>query len=144
VQWTPRGRVSLSGVRASTAKRVKQRALIKGLFGMVYSRIASSMAMQSMHFIGEDFLDGCQSGQWVMSANDHDLAVMRVQEALTVLGYNPGTLDGVFGTNTGNAVSAYKRDQGLSPTEPVMGPGRSNALDNAMYFDGFWAFGLSR
>jgi peptidoglycan hydrolase-like protein with peptidoglycan-binding domain len=93
------------------------------------------MAMQSTRFIGDDFLDGCQSGQWVMSADDDDLAVMRVQEALTVLGYNPGTLDGVFGTNTGNAVSAYKRDQGLSPADPVVGPGTSTALDNAMYFD---------
>ncbi|WIM87128.1 peptidoglycan-binding domain-containing protein [Candidatus Mycobacterium wuenschmannii] len=91
------------------------------------------MAMRSTRFIGDDVLNGCQSGQWVLSADDDDLAVMRVQEALTVLGYNPGKLDGVFGTNTGNAVKAFKRAQGLSPADAVVGPGTSTALDNAMY-----------
>ncbi|MFN8032793.1 MAG: peptidoglycan-binding domain-containing protein [Mycobacterium sp.] len=91
--------------------------------------------MQSARFIGDDFLDGCQSSQWVMQADDDDLAVMRVQEALAVLGYDPGKLDGVFGPITGDAVSAFKTDQGLSPTDPVVGPGTSTALDNAMFFD---------
>lgn len=91
--------------------------------------------MRSARFIGDETLNGCQSGQWVLSADDDDLAVMRVQEALTILGYDPGKLDGLFGTNTGNAVSAFKRDQGLSPTDPVVGPGTSTALDNAMYFE---------
>ncbi len=93
------------------------------------------MAMRSTRFIGDDVLNGCQSGQWVLSDGDDDVAVMRVQEALTVLGYNPGKLDGVFGTNTGDAVSAFKRDNGLSPADPVVGPGTSTALDDAMYYD---------
>jgi hypothetical protein len=93
------------------------------------------MAMQSTRLIGDDFLNGCQSGQWVMSADDDDLGVMRVQEALSVLGYDPGTLDGVFGPNTGVAVSAFKADRQLLPTDPVVGPGTSTALDSAMYYD---------
>ncbi|MFN8032799.1 MAG: peptidoglycan-binding domain-containing protein [Mycobacterium sp.] len=93
------------------------------------------MAMRSTRFIGDEFLNGCQSGEWVMESGDDALAVMRVQEALRVLGYDPGGLDGVFGPNTGTAVSAYKADQGLSPTDPVVGPGTSTALDDAMFFD---------
>jgi hypothetical protein len=95
----------------------------------------SRMAMRSTRFIGDDFLNGCQDDRWSMSADDDFLAVMRVQEALRRVGYDPGRLDGIFGTNTGNAVSAFKVDQGLSPTDPVVGPGTSTALDNAVFHD---------
>lgn len=91
--------------------------------------------MQSARFIGDSFLDGCQSGQWVMEADDDDLAVMRVQEALAVLRYDPGKLDGYFGDKTGLAVKAFKHDKGLQPADARVGPGTSTALDDAMYFD---------
>ncbi len=40
-------------------------------------------------------------------------AVARVQAGLTDLGYNPGPIDGVQGSNTTNAIKAYQRDNGL-------------------------------
>ena len=60
---------------------------------------------------------------------------MRVQEALNTLGYAAGTLDGIFGLNTGAAVSAYKSDHGLQPTDPVVGPGTSAQLDADLFTD---------
>ena len=40
-------------------------------------------------------------------------AVARVQAGLTDLGYNPGPIDGVQGSNTTNAIRDYQRDNGL-------------------------------
>jgi phage tail tape-measure protein len=40
-------------------------------------------------------------------------AVGRVQAGLTQLGYNPGPVDGVMGSQTRSAIEAYQRDHGL-------------------------------
>ena len=40
-------------------------------------------------------------------------AVMRVQAGLTDLGYNPGPIDGVMGSQTRSAIRSYQRDHGL-------------------------------
>jgi hypothetical protein len=65
------------------------------------------------------------------------LGVMRVQGALIALGRSvgPNGADGIFGGGTGTAVSAYKVDKGLSPSDPVVGPGTSKALDDDLFFD---------
>lgn len=70
-----------------------------------------------------------------MLAGQESLSVMRVQEALQALTYSPGALDGVFGPDTGGAVTAFKVDQGLNPSDPVVGPGTSTALDAALFVD---------
>jgi hypothetical protein len=40
-------------------------------------------------------------------------AVGRVQAGLAQLGYNPGPVDGVMGSQTRSAIEAYQRDHGL-------------------------------
>lgn len=40
--------------------------------------------------------------------------VRQIQTKLRDLGYNPGTIDGIYGKNTQNAVKAFQRDQGLT------------------------------
>ncbi|MEO1120731.1 MAG: peptidoglycan-binding domain-containing protein [Pseudomonadota bacterium] len=45
------------------------------------------------------------------SANN--AAVIRVQAGLQDLGYNPGPIDGVQGSQTTSAIKAYQRDNGL-------------------------------
>jgi hypothetical protein len=57
--------------------------------------------------------------------------VARVQQALVALGFAlpNGGIDDIFGDETGTAVSAYKTDRGLSPTDPVVGVGTSRQLD---------------
>ena len=43
-----------------------------------------------------------------------DPAVRDLQEALKVLGYNPGSIDGVFGATTEAAVKAFQQAKGVS------------------------------
>ena len=42
--------------------------------------------------------------------------VYDVQTSLTKLGYSPGTVDGVYGRRTGQAISAYQHDYKLLVT----------------------------
>jgi peptidoglycan hydrolase-like protein with peptidoglycan-binding domain len=60
--------------------------------------------------------------------------IKTVQEALLAIGYplpNFGA-DGDFGTETGNAVVAFKADWHLVPDDPVIGPKTIAALDKEM------------
>lgn len=41
-------------------------------------------------------------------------AVSNLQYMLIYLGYNPGTVDGIYGSKTAAAVSAFQGDHGLS------------------------------
>ena len=50
---------------------------------------------------------------------DRGIRVRQMQEALQIRGYNPGKIDGKYGTNTINAVAAYQQALGmvLAPNE---------------------------
>ena len=52
------------------------------------------------------------------------------QELLTAQGYSPGTVDGVYGTQTIAAVTAYQRDHGLT-ADGICGPMTWAALEAA-------------
>lgn len=93
------------------------------------------MAMQAARFLGDPVLNACLAGAHRMLADEDNISVMRVQEALNTMGYAAGPLDGIFGLNTGAAVSAYKSDHGLQPTDPVVGPGTSAQLDADLFTD---------
>lgn len=45
--------------------------------------------------------------------------VVEVQQLLTAQGYEPGTVDGLYGTRTQTAIEAYQRDRGLTVTGTV-------------------------
>jgi hypothetical protein len=72
-----------------------------------------------------------------MMAPEKGVPVKRVQAALIELGRSvgPAGADGIFGKDTGTAVSAYKAAKGLSPTDPVVGAGTSKALDDDLFFN---------
>jgi hypothetical protein len=58
-------------------------------------------------------------------------AVARIQQALILVGGslpNSG-IDGMFGDETGRAVSAFKKSRNLSPSDPVVGAGTTKRLD---------------
>lgn len=93
------------------------------------------MVMRSARLSGDPVLNQCQAGNHRMLAPEQNLSVMRVQEGLRALGFFDGTLDGIFGPLTGAAVSTYKSSRGLSPTDPVVGPGTSSALDADLFVD---------
>jgi hypothetical protein len=82
-------------------------------------------------------LEECFAGRHRMMAPEDGLPVKRVQSALIELGRSVGPAgdDGVFGDDTGTAVTAYKTDKGLSPNDPVVGPGTSKALDDDLFVD---------
>jgi len=60
-------------------------------------------------------------------------AVQKVQRALPDLGYALPRYgpDGKFGLETGRAVSRFKKDRGVRPDDPVVGPKTIRALDRA-------------
>ena len=95
------------------------------------------MALRSARLAGDPVLEECLAGRHRMLAGEEGLPVKRVQQALIDLGRSVGPLgaDGVFGPGTGTAVSAYKAAKGLEPTNPVIGPGTSRALDDDLFFD---------
>jgi hypothetical protein len=90
------------------------------------------MALQSARFSGDPVLESCLAGTHRMFAPEENLSVMRVQEALRRLDFDAGPLDGVFGAATGTAVSKFKQEHNLSPSDPVVGVGTAGTLDNLL------------
>jgi hypothetical protein len=89
------------------------------------------MPLVSTRFESDPTLEDCLAGNHRMLALESGPAVRKVQEALIDLGF-PLPLHGAdseFGSETGVAVVAYKRTQGLHPDDPVVGPGTMAALD---------------
>ncbi|HEX8081557.1 MAG TPA: peptidoglycan-binding protein [Jatrophihabitans sp.] len=76
-----------------------------------------------------------EGGVRIMAPEQSD-AVLRIQQALLVLGYSlpDSGPDGSFGTETGDAVVAFKTDRGLVPNDPVVGPGTTTRLDREVAF----------
>ena len=57
-------------------------------------------------------------------------AVSRLQQGLYQLGYDPGTVDGIFGPNTERAVREFQTNNGLG-ADGVVGPRTWTALEEA-------------
>ncbi|MEV6426558.1 peptidoglycan-binding domain-containing protein [Nocardia sp. NPDC051463] len=93
------------------------------------------MGLRSNRFSGDPVLELCSTGSHRMMEPEENLSVMRVQEALRRLGKDSGILDGIFGAQTGAAVTEFKHEQHLSPEDPVVGQGTSGKLDESMFND---------
>ena len=63
--------------------------------------------------------------RWGKRGND----VRELQRMLNALGYNCGTIDGIYGSKTYNAVWAFQRDNGLTK-DGIAGPNTLRALNN--------------
>lgn len=61
-------------------------------------------------------------GTPVLRLGDSGFNVKRLQYFLNELYYSPGTIDGVFGTSTENAVKAFQSDNGLT-ADGIVGSG---------------------
>ncbi len=87
--------------------------------------------LRSLRFAGDPILEACLAGNHRMREPEESDAVGKVQQALLDLGYSLPVhgADGRFGSETGAAVVAFKRDHDLHPTDPVVGPGTTRALD---------------
>jgi hypothetical protein len=85
--------------------------------------------MISPRFFGDDVLESCLAGHRMFAGSgDPPESVARIQQALADLGFAVD-VDGVFGSETGNAVTSYKTSKQLTPHDPVVGAGTMAALD---------------
>jgi len=57
--------------------------------------------------------------------------VRLVQSLLNRIGYNAGTVDGIFGSRTYQAVTAFQRNNGLTP-DGIIGPATWSVLDRLL------------
>ncbi|PWV99083.1 putative peptidoglycan binding protein [Hoeflea marina] len=62
-----------------------------------------------------DILTNCASVTWLYTA-EGGYDVRSVQVALSLLGYDPGPIDGVIGSRTLSALAEFQSDNGLEPT----------------------------
>jgi hypothetical protein len=87
--------------------------------------------LRARRFAGDPVLEACLAGSHRMLAPEEGRAVMKVQAALIDLGFQlPASgADGKFGTETGAAVSAFKTQHNLQPTDPVVGRLTMGKLD---------------
>src|SRR5260221_10706680 len=85
--------------------------------------------MISPRFFGNEVLDECLAGHRMFDGSgDPPEAVALVQQALADLGFTVD-VDGDFGSETGDAVAAFKVGHGITPNDPVVGPQTMAALD---------------
>jgi hypothetical protein len=90
------------------------------------------MGLINPRFSGQPTLEMTLAGNYRIYAGEADSdAVRRIQQALIDLGFVVGATgaDGVFGYQTGQAVSQFKIDNNLSPADPVVGKGTMTRLD---------------
>ena len=92
--------------------------------------------LTSALFDGVADLASVAAGGRTLRAGESSTSVALVQQALATLGFAlpSGGVDGVFGGETGTAVSAFKTDRGLSPADPVVGVGTITRLDRELSF----------
>lgn len=57
--------------------------------------------------------------------------VTYLQQSLTKLGYNPGPIDGIFGSKTGTAVNLFQKDKGLV-VDGIVGNNTWTAINTAL------------
>jgi hypothetical protein len=94
--------------------------------------------LNSPRFQGSVTIEQCLNGARTMPPNNGALpetdadAVRRVQRALVDLGYllSFDDVDGIYGNATAHAVSRFKFDRGISPSDGIVGPKTSQALDD--------------
>ncbi|HYE11272.1 MAG TPA: peptidoglycan-binding protein, partial [Patescibacteria group bacterium] len=65
----------------------------------------------------------------VLRLGSRGTEVKLLQSLLGKIGYDPGAIDGVFGTQTQQAVMEFQRDNGLTP-DGVVGPATSRFFES--------------
>ena len=102
------------GTSSATRRRIYNAAVATGAWGYVEPL---SMTPTWVHFdrrYGTPACSGTTAGYPTCRKGDRNTYVLILQDALNALGYSTQTLDGVFGTNTYNALTAFQRSVGLT------------------------------
>jgi hypothetical protein len=87
--------------------------------------------LQSPRFAGDPVLEACFDNEHRMMPPETGPAVASVQRALVDLGFllSYRDVDEQYGPATAAAVSAFKADRGISPSDGIVGPNTMAALD---------------
>lgn len=99
---------------AANRRRIYNAAVATGAWGYVEPL---SMTPTWVHFdrrYGTPACSGTTAGYPTCRKGDRNTYVLIMQDALNALGYSTKTLDGVFGTNSYNALTAFQRSVGLT------------------------------
>jgi hypothetical protein len=90
-----------------------------------------ALVLSSKRFENDPVLTECLNGQHRMMRPESGPAVRKVQQALIDSAYPLPVFgpDSIFGQETEQAVSDYKSDRGIHPSDGVVGPGTMAALD---------------
>ena len=92
--------------------------------------------LSSTLFSSSTDLAAIEAGQRRMLAGEESDSVALVQQALLSVGFGlpDSGVDGIFGEETGNTVSAFKTDRVVLPADPVVGQGTIRRLDLELSF----------
>lgn len=88
--------------------------------------------LKSARFAGDPVLEECYDGKHLMKKHETGKAVKKVQQALIDAGYTLPKfgVDGNFGNETATAVSEFKKDRLIAPSDGIVGPKTIAALDS--------------
>ena len=76
----------------------------------------ASLTPTWVHFDRRSLKYACASGGYpLIKQGSKSVYVLIAQDGLNTLGYRTGGLDGIYGSQTRNAVLNYQRDRGLTP-----------------------------
>ncbi len=80
------------------------------------------MPLRSARLTVDPFLESCLNGTDRIFSGRDGLEVMRLQSGLLDVGLSvgPAGTDGIFGSDTGAAITAFKIRKGLVPSDPVV------------------------
>lgn len=111
ILYTPRSGTSLTcDADTSDAEWIKVTNYSRTCYGMRKFIDTSACSNPSAN----NLFGGTGSSKYIRQSGTRKAVVFNLQWALKRLGYNPGTIDGVFGQDTLNAVNAYQDDKGGS------------------------------
>lgn len=79
---------------------------------------------------------GVPAGTYVPGASSY--YVRLAQASLNALGYNCGSADGIYGTNTKNAIIRFQRDNGIA-ADGIVGDKTWTVLQRMLYSNGVYA-----
>lgn len=96
----------------ATRNRLRNLAIDSNLFTYVEPKV---LTPTWVHIDKRYGTPACPTGGYpLVKRGSKGVYVMVLQDALNYLGYNAGSIDGIFGTNTRNAVRRYQSSVGLS------------------------------
>jgi hypothetical protein len=105
----------------------------QGSLPIIQRKIGDGHDLTSPRFAGDEVLEACFDGEQnqYLRNGARGESVAKVQQAIVDLGYPLPKfgVDGLYGNETGAAVSSFKQDNDIMPADPVVGTKTMAGLD---------------